>query len=103
MVNYSNELNICIAKAGYIERVANGETILLFCKNIINDSKTNKFASELDIEDFHIIQFHGYCNDIGVSQEQIMLREKLLNVLDNKLKEIVRQTSVDALANINKV
>lgn len=103
MVNYSNELNICIAKAGYIERVANGETILLFCKNIINDSKTNKFASELDIEDFHIIQFHGYCNDIGVSQEQIMLREKLLNVLDNKLKEIVRQTSVDALSNINKV
>lgn len=92
MVNYSNELNICIAKAGYIKRVANGETILLFCKNKINDNKFNKFASELDLKDYHIIQFHGYCNDINASYEQLNLRENLMIILNEHIEKIaIRQ------------
>ena len=89
MVNYSKDLNICIAKAGYIKRVAKGETILLFCKNKMNDNKFNKFASELDLKDYHIIQFHGYCNDINASYEQLNLRNNLMIILNEHIEKLV--------------
>lgn len=69
--------------------LAKGETILLFCKNKMNDNKFNKFASELDLKDYRIIQFHGYCNDINASYEQLNLRNNLMIILNEHIEKLV--------------
>lgn len=92
MVNYSTELNLCILKAGYIERVARNNCILLFCEKKENPNKLDKFACELSKKEngYEIIQFHGFNNDLNSDEKQKIKRINLLNILKDKLKEMVR-------------
>lgn len=87
MINYSNELNLCIKSAGYIERMANGKCLLVFCEKKDNPSKLEKFAAELVKNDngYKINQFHGFNNDAGGSSAFMQLRAKLLDALRIKL------------------
>lgn len=87
MVDYSNELNLCINSAGYINRMAQERCLLVFCEKINKPSKLEKFAAELIMNDgrYRINQFHGFNNDSDGSIAYLQLRTKLLNALNNRL------------------
>ena len=87
MIDYSNELNLCIKSANYIQKVAEDKCLLLFCEKKDDPSKMDKYACELAVSNdgFKIVQFHGFNNDINVSDMYLDQRERLLNTLKTKL------------------
>lgn len=88
MIDYSKELNLCIYAAGYIERVAEHKCILLFCEKTNNPTKLEKFACELVVNnnEFEIVQFHGFNNDLIQNEYFKTTRSILLNILKDRLK-----------------
>ena len=90
MISYSNDLNLCIVSAGYIDKVVNGKCVLVFVKKINDCSFLDKFACELIKKDgyFVINQFHGFNNDRNIKDSNFYIRRrKLYNILFNKLNK----------------
>ncbi len=94
-------LRQCLFTANYDKRYLNNKCIIVFIDSCDN-KLTGKFTLEL-ANDLHIVQLHGFSNDINATEEQLeclvevrKIIEKHLFLLEKKKGKIVYKKQLDS-------
>lgn len=101
-------LKQCLFAAHYDDRYLAKKDVILFIDSLEDNSLSNKFTLELDMK-LKIVQLHGFANDVNASDIQLTNREKVLQIIQERLSlleikqgQILYKNRMPKLENLKK-